>query len=100
MYYNKDVLKKAGVLGANGMMPAMKSMADMTKTLQTIKDKTGVIPVALSTNQDSATVWRLWYSLFLQQGGTLVKDGKLSLSDLDTKGRRHCKPWPTGARRA
>ena len=62
VYYNKDLLKKAGVLDANGMMPAMKNIADMTKALQTIKDKTGVTPMALSTNQDSATPWRLWYS--------------------------------------
>ncbi|UQN08344.1 extracellular solute-binding protein [Deinococcus sp. QL22] len=87
VYFNKDVLKKAGVLGANGKLLPMKSVADLTKTLQTIKTKTGVTPLALSSNQDSASVWRLWYSLFLQQGGTLVKDGKLSLTDLDTKGR-------------
>ncbi|MFB9991057.1 extracellular solute-binding protein [Deinococcus oregonensis] len=87
VYYNKDVLKKAGVLGTNGKLMPMKSVADLTKTLQAIKTKTGVTPIALSSNQDSASVWRLWYSLFLQQGGTLVKDGKLSLTDLDTKGR-------------
>ena len=87
VYYNKDLLKKAGMLDASGMMPAMKSIADMTKTLQTIKDKTGVIPVAFSTNQDPATLWRLWYSMFLQQGGTMYKDGKLYLGDLDTKGK-------------
>ena len=68
-------------------LPAMNSIADMTKAMQTIKDKTGVTPMALSTNQDSATPWRLWYSLFLQQGGTMFKDGKLYLGDLDTKGK-------------
>ncbi|GAA4010785.1 ABC transporter substrate-binding protein [Deinococcus rubellus] len=87
VYFNKDLLKKAGVLGADGKPTGLTSMAGMTKTLQTIKDKTGVIPVAFSSNQDSATVWRLWYSLFLQQGGTMFKDGKLYLGDLDTKGK-------------
>ena len=87
VYLNKDLLKKAGVLGADGKVTGMDSLANMTKTLQTIKDKTGVTPVAFSTNQDSATVWRLWYSLFLQQGGTMFKDGKLYLGDLDTKGK-------------
>ncbi|MFC4456537.1 extracellular solute-binding protein [Deinococcus sonorensis] len=87
VYYNKDLLKKAGLLGADGKPLPMKSIAAMTKALQDIKAKTGVTPVAFSTNQDSATPWRLWYSLFLQQGGTMVKDGKLYLGDLDTKGK-------------
>ncbi|GGR18851.1 extracellular solute-binding protein [Deinococcus ruber] len=87
VYYNKDLLKKAGLIDASGMMSPMKSIADMTKALQTIKSKTGVVPIAFSSNQDSATVWRLWYSLFLQQGGSMFKDGKLYLGDLDTKGK-------------
>ena len=86
MYYNKDLLQKAGVLGADGKLPTLKSTADLTRVLQTIKTKTGVTPLALSSNQDSASVWRLWYSLFLQQGGALVRDGKLSTTDLNTKG--------------
>ncbi|GGJ69925.1 extracellular solute-binding protein [Deinococcus aquiradiocola] len=87
IYYNKDLLKKAGLIGADGKMAAMKSVADLTAALNTIKTRTGVTPVALSTNQDPASVWRLWYSLFLQQGGTMVKDGKLYTGDLDTKGK-------------
>ena len=87
VYYNKDLLKKAGLLGADGMMTPVKTVGDLTKAMMAIKAKTGVTPATLSTNQDSATPWRLWYSLFLQQGGTMVKDGKLYLGDLDTKGK-------------
>ncbi|UBV44901.1 extracellular solute-binding protein (plasmid) [Deinococcus taeanensis] len=86
LYYNKDLLRKAGVLSASGTLAPMKTVADLTRTLQAIKTKTGVTPIALSSNQDSASVWRLWYSLFLQQGGTLVRGGKLSTTDLNTKG--------------
>ena len=87
VYYNKDLLKKAGLLGADGTMTPVKTVGDLTKAMMAIKAKTGVTPATLSTNQDSATPWRLWYSLFLQQGGTMVKDGKLYLGDLDTKGK-------------
>ncbi|GGR32867.1 extracellular solute-binding protein [Deinococcus ruber] len=87
VYYNKDLLKKAGLIGANGMMVPVKSIAEMTNALQTIKSKTGVVPISLSSNQDPASVWRLWYTLFLQEGGTMVKGGKLYLGDLDTKGK-------------
>lgn len=81
VYYNKDALKKAGVSG----MPT--SAAAMTSTLDALKTKGGVTPASFSTNQDPATVWRLWYTLFLQQGGTMVRNGKLDLTDLDTKGK-------------
>ncbi len=87
IYYNKDLLKKAGLLGADGMMSPVKSVADLTKALVAIKTKTGVTPVSLSYNQDQGSPYRLWYSLFLQQGGTMIKDGKLYLGDLDTKGK-------------
>lgn len=87
LYLNKDLLKKAGVLGANGQLVGVNSVAGMTALLRQIKAKTGVTPLGLSTNQDPANVWRLWYTLFLQQGGTLVRDGKLDLTDLDTKGK-------------
>ena len=80
-YQDKDALKKAGVTGNPG------SAAAMTTELTALKDKAGVIPAVLSTNQDSATIWRLFYTLFLQQGGSMVKNGKFDASDLDTKGK-------------
>jgi multiple sugar transport system substrate-binding protein len=86
VYYNKDLLKKAGVLGADGKF-AITSVAAFTKALQAIKEKTGVLPLAFSSAQDSATQWRMWSTLLMQQGGSLVKGGKLDLSDVDTKGR-------------
>ncbi|MEF2277397.1 ABC transporter substrate-binding protein [Deinococcus sp. YIM 134068] len=87
LYVNRDLLKKAGVLGANGQITGANTIAGMTNVLRQIKAKTGVTPLGLSTNQDPANVWRLWYTLFLQQGGTLVRNGKLDLTDLDTKGK-------------
>jgi multiple sugar transport system substrate-binding protein len=87
LYYNKDILKKAGLLGANGKPRGLTGLANFTKALMTIKDKTGMLPIAFSSAQDSATQWRLWSSLVMQQGGSLVRGGKLDLSDVDTKGK-------------
>jgi multiple sugar transport system substrate-binding protein len=86
IYYNKDLLKKAGVLGADGKFN-ITSVAGFTKALQTIKEKTGVLPLAFSSAQDSATQWRMWSTLLMQQGGSLVKGGKLDLADVDSKGK-------------
>lgn len=87
MYYNKDILKKAGLLGADGKPSGITNLASFTKALQTIKQKTNMLPVAFSSAQDSATIWRMWSSLLMQQGGALVRGGKLDLSDVDTKGK-------------
>ncbi|MBF6595300.1 MAG: extracellular solute-binding protein [Thermaceae bacterium] len=87
LYYNKNLLKKAGVLGSDGKPMGLDNAADFAKTLLTIKQKANVLPMSFSSAQDSATIWRMWYSLLLQQNGSLAKDGKLSLSDLDTKGK-------------
>ena len=87
VYYNKDLLKKAGLLGADGTPTGLTGVANFTKALQTIKTKTGVLPISFSTAQDTGTPWRLWDTLFLQQGGNLVVGGKLNVADLDTKGK-------------
>ncbi|MDX2004765.1 MAG: extracellular solute-binding protein [Meiothermus sp.] len=88
LYYNRDILKKAGVLGADGKPTGMNGLANFTKTLQTIKDKTGSLPLSFSSGGgDTATPWRLFSTLLMQQGGSLVKGGKLDLSDVDTKGK-------------
>lgn len=87
LYYNKDLLKKAGVLGGDGKPTGLTGLANFSKTLQTIKDKTGMLPMAFSSAQDPATQWRLFSTLLMQQGGSLVKGGKLDLSDVDTKGK-------------
>jgi multiple sugar transport system substrate-binding protein len=88
MYYNKDILKKAGLLGTDGVPTGMTGIANFTKALAQIKAKTGVLPVATSSaGGDSASPWRIFSTLFNQQGGTFVSNGKLSLTDLDTKGK-------------
>jgi multiple sugar transport system substrate-binding protein len=87
LYYNKDLLKKAGLLGADGKPSGLTGLANFTKALQAIKQKTGVLPMAFSSAQDSATQWRMWSTLLMQQGGALVRGGKLDLADVDTKGK-------------
>jgi multiple sugar transport system substrate-binding protein len=88
LYYNKDILRKAGLLGANGLPKDITGIDDFTAALQKIKDMTGDLPMALSSSQDPATVWRLFYTLFSQQGGTFTPNGKFSLDQLDTVGTK------------
>ena len=88
MYYNKDILKKAGLLDANGKPSGFTGIDNFTASLRTIKDKAGVQPIATSSANDPASVWRLFYTLLNQQGGALVRGNKLSTADLATRGKK------------
>jgi multiple sugar transport system substrate-binding protein len=87
LYYNKDALRKAGLLGPDGTPQGLTSMESFTAALEKIKSETGLIPMAMSSADDPATVWRMWFTLFSQQGGSLASNGTLTLGDLDTYGR-------------
>jgi multiple sugar transport system substrate-binding protein len=86
IYYNKDLLKQAGLLGANGEPVGFTGIDNFTSALQKIKDTTGVLPLAMSSSNDPATVWRMFHTLYSQQGGTLAANGQLTLDQLDTYG--------------
>ncbi len=86
IYYNKDLLKKAGLLGSDGKPTGFTGIAQFTQALQKIKDATGALPLAMSSSNDPATVWRMFYTLYSQQGGTLAANGQLALDQLDTYG--------------
>lgn len=87
VYYNKDVLKKAGLLAADGTPQGLTGIDNFTKALQKIKSTTGVIPAVQSVANDGAAVWRMWFTLFSQQGGSLASGGKVTLGQLDTYGK-------------
>jgi multiple sugar transport system substrate-binding protein len=86
IYFNKDILKKAGLLGADGRPTGLTGIDNFTAALKKIKETTGEIPLAFSSSQDSGTVWRLFYTLFAQQGGSFTPNGKFSMDQLDTYG--------------
>ncbi|EXX90388.1 sugar transporter [Paenibacillus darwinianus] len=85
MYYNKKLLRDAGLLGEDGK-PVLEQSADgFTTFLSTLKEKlpSSVTPFAFeSKDQDP---YRLWWSLYKQQGGNDVisEDQKSAEIDAD-----------------
>jgi multiple sugar transport system substrate-binding protein len=73
LYYNKDLLKKAGLLGDDGKPKGLDGAANFDAALAklTTKDVAG-----LSVPNDGATGWRIFYTLLNQQDGQFLKDGK------------------------
>jgi len=83
MYYNKTLLKNAGLLSADGK-PIMASGVDgFEKFLATLKQKlpAGVYPLAESNSGDD--IYRLWYSLYVQQGPTTLLSADFKKSSID-----------------
>src|SRR6202162_3390193 len=82
LYYNKTALQKAGLLGSDGQPTGLDNVESFTKMLAAAKAKTKLLPIAWSTNSaDAASCWRLWFTLFKQQNGEFVKDGRLTFDD-------------------
>ena len=73
LYYNKDLLKKAGLLGDDGKPKGLDGQANWDAALAklTTKDVT-----ALAVPNDGGSGWRIFYTLLNQQGGEFLKDGK------------------------
>ncbi len=80
LYYNRDLLKKAGVLGDDGRPKGMGSKDEFTATLQALKDAGVEFPLG-SVTADGNFMFRTVYSLVCQQGGELMTDGKFLAGD-------------------
>jgi multiple sugar transport system substrate-binding protein len=75
LYYNKTLLKKAGLLGDDGKPKGLDGVANWDASLQKLKDS-GVTPLSIPT-ADGGTMWRIFYTLLNQQDGVfLSKDNK------------------------
>jgi multiple sugar transport system substrate-binding protein len=80
LYYNRDLLKKAGVLGDDGRPKGMGSKDEFTATLQALKDSGVEFPLG-SVTADGNFMFRTVYSLMCQQGGELMTDGTFLAGD-------------------
>jgi len=78
LYYNKALLKKAGLLGDDGRPKGLDGAANFDAALAKLNTN-GVS--ALSVPDDGATAWRIFYTLLNQQDGEFLKDGKFLAGD-------------------
>lgn len=85
MYYNKKLLKDAGLLGDDGK-PVLEQSADgFVKFLETLKAKlpAKTTPFALSNSNDDP--YRLWWALYSQLGGNDVVADDLKTAAVDAE---------------
>lgn len=80
LYYNKDLLREAGVLGDDGRPAGMDSREGITATLQALKDAGVEFPLG-SVTADGNFMFRTIYSLVCQQGGELMTGDEFLTGD-------------------
>ncbi|MBB4188883.1 extracellular solute-binding protein [Sinorhizobium terangae] len=80
LYYNKDLLKKAGVLGDDGKPKGMDSRENFTATLKALKAAGVKFPLG-SVTADGNFMFRTVYSFMGQQDGELMTDGEFLAGD-------------------
>jgi multiple sugar transport system substrate-binding protein len=76
LYYNADLLKGSPYIDANGKLAGIKTLDDFNKALVWLKEKGVPTPLTYQSGGDGG-VWRVFYTLFTQQGGEFVTNGKV-----------------------
>jgi multiple sugar transport system substrate-binding protein len=74
LYYNKTLLKQAGLLGDDGKPKGLDGAANWDAALAKLTTN-GVYGLTVPT-ADGATMWRIFYTLLNQQDGVFFADNK------------------------
>ncbi len=84
LYYNKDKLEAAGLIGADGLPAGLNGIENFSAALTKLQEGGTKWGMALTT-ADGGFAFRLIYSYLCQQGGTLGSDGAWLPDDSQAK---------------
>ncbi len=79
-YYNRTALQGTEWLDADGQLTGINSVEDLTALLTWAKENGFSDPLSFQTAGGGGT-WRVFYTLFRQQGGELITDGEVLAGD-------------------
>ena len=71
LYFNRDILREAGLLGDDGMPTDIEGIDNFNAALATIAE-TGKLPLSFANLRDAGVEWRIFYTLLNQQGGSVL----------------------------
>ncbi len=74
LYYNKDLLEKSGLIGADGLPAGLDGLDNFNAALKKLKDDGNEWSIVQVT-ADGNFAFRTIYSLLCQQGGSIGNDG-------------------------
>ena len=75
LYYNKDMLDKAGLIGADGLPTGLDGIDNFTAAMKKLQAGGAQYGVSIHSAAGDS-LWRIFYSLLGQQDGVFFKDGK------------------------
>lgn len=80
LYYNKSFLEGTEYLDENGNLTGIDSLESFEAALEAAQENGSQIPLSYQTGGDGG-VWRVFYTLFSQQGGTMIENGEVLPGD-------------------
>jgi len=75
LYYNKDMLAKAGLIGDDGLPKGLDGIDNFSAALKKLQGAGAQYGVSIHSAAGDS-MWRIFYSLLGQQDGVFLKDGK------------------------
>ncbi|QDY70887.1 extracellular solute-binding protein [Qingshengfaniella alkalisoli] len=80
LYYNKSFLEGSEFLDDNGNLTGIGSLEDFQRALDIAKENGSETPLSYQTGGEGG-VFRVFYTLLAQQGGTLIENGEVLPGD-------------------
>jgi multiple sugar transport system substrate-binding protein len=74
LFYNTEICEQAGLLGDDGLLVPLNSEEEFIAALQAAKEVTGNWGGVVSVDSDTATNFRIFYSLYKQLGGEILAE--------------------------
>ncbi len=89
LYYNKDLLARAGLLDDRGLPKGLDGIANFDAALKKLTGGGTEYGLSFASGDNSGgTNWRIFYTLLAQMDGSFIRDGKVLPGDNATKAVR------------
>ena len=91
LYYNKDLLREAGLLNEDGTPQGIGGIEGFSKALQQIKDETGQFGLAFPIN--GVGVWRVFSTFLAQLDGNVVVGDSAAFGEKGQRALQTMTDW-------
>lgn len=80
LYYNKSYLEGTEYLDENGELTGLDGLENFEAALQAAQENGSQTPLSYQTGGEGG-IWRVFFTLLAQQGGTLIENGEVLPGD-------------------
>lgn len=93
LYYNKTLLKEAGLLDDNGLPRGLDGIESFNSILAKLKEQgKAQYPLSLHTDE-GGSMWRVFYTLIVQQGAKFIDGDQILPGDAGVKALQTMANW-------